>query len=351
MNSETQALTPRRFMAKLNVRGFANRLFLVGISLSASLLFAEILLRLFWPQQTGPVQFAYDPVRGGIPVPGQHGRRIFPGVYDYTYTNNSLGLRGPEIGQKKGQRILLLGDSFTYGIGVNDDQTFAVQLERLTGIEVVNAGNGGTGTDYALRFYETIGHTLQSDIVILCFFANDFLDNERGTYYDSDLKPRDLSKSVYARKGFLNSRGYNWLIEHSHLANLIKQAFVRWSGSGVIDDSQTHVVNIGLTQKYLSLLRQKVEQEGAKFDVFYVPSAEDIQNYRNGKESDTEHALKTIENEVSLTPALANSGYDVRFLYFSEGHWQPAAHKLAAQAITQKITLGKEINHTVLNLR
>src|SRR4051812_31708204 len=110
---------------------FVKRATAVALSLGLTLGPCEIALRLFWPQPTGPVQFVFDPVRGAIPTPNQKGRRVVPGVFAYTFANSSLGLRGPEIGPKVKRRILLLGDSFTYGFGVNDDQTFADRLRTL----------------------------------------------------------------------------------------------------------------------------------------------------------------------------------------------------------------------------
>jgi len=88
--------------------------------------------------------------------------------------------------RKPHQRLVLLGDSQTYGIGVNDNETFASRIaENLAGgdisIEVMNAGNGGKGTDYALKFFRSLGQSFNADTVALCFFPNDFLDNSQGT--------------------------------------------------------------------------------------------------------------------------------------------------------------------------
>jgi hypothetical protein len=140
------------------MRNFLFRFIAVILGFMVAFSLAEGAVRIFNPQETGPPRFAFDSELGEIPVPHQKGRQIHPGVYDFTYTNNSLGFRGArEYGPKKpgAFRILLLGDSFTYGIGVNDDQTFAVHLEHYLrenqlAAEVINAGNGGKGTDYEL---------------------------------------------------------------------------------------------------------------------------------------------------------------------------------------------------------
>jgi lysophospholipase L1-like esterase len=53
--------------------------------------------------------------------------------YRYIQTINNLGLRGPDVTPHSSDqhfKILMLGDSFTMGKGVNDDQTFSALLEN-----------------------------------------------------------------------------------------------------------------------------------------------------------------------------------------------------------------------------
>lgn len=121
---------PQLFLMK--VKNLLLKIISVVAGFIIALGIAEIGVRIISPQWTGPVEFAADPVLGDIMFPNRQGRRTLPGVYDYTYHNNSLGLRGTrEYGEKKsGCRILLLGDSLTYGIGVNDDQTFGSLMEK-----------------------------------------------------------------------------------------------------------------------------------------------------------------------------------------------------------------------------
>jgi lysophospholipase L1-like esterase len=321
------------------VKNWIKKSLAIALSVAFACMLAEVGLRAFFPQPTGPVQFAYDPVRGAIPTPGQRGRRVIPGVFSYQFTNNSLGLRGPEIGPKTQRRILLLGDSFTYGFGVDDDQTFAYRLEKLTGDEVINAGNGGTGTDYALRFYESVGKFLKPDLVVLCFFPNDFQDNERGTYYNADLTPRDLSDTVIARKNLLNNAVCNWLLTHSQVANLIKVDLIHtglWQISGPVDE--THI-NVEPTKRYLTALENSVRQSNSTFIVVYIPSDSDVESFRHGQKSLSEAAFQSIYPAYSLTESMAASGYGIGQLYFpAERHWTPLAHKIATEALAPLVT-------------
>ncbi len=98
---------------------------------------------------------------------------------------NSYGLRGPELNQTKTKkRILFLGDSFTFGYGINEKDTFPRLLARLLNeyhpdsYEVINLGVMGYGTDQELAYFKTTGINLTPDIVVLAFFGgNDLSDN------------------------------------------------------------------------------------------------------------------------------------------------------------------------------
>lgn len=96
---------------------------------------------------------------------------------------NSLGLRDQEIappGDKVDpSRTLLLGDSFVWGLGVQDSEIVDRRMESLLGAgrEVVNAGVSGYGPDQELLYYTSRGVLLGSSSVVLFLFTdNDFED-------------------------------------------------------------------------------------------------------------------------------------------------------------------------------
>lgn len=86
---------------------------------------------------------------------------LYPGsepgtAREITYAINSLGFRGPEVPQKRPKgvyRIALLGDSVTYGTGINYEETIAAQLQQALAerlpkrtIQVINCGVPSTNT-------------------------------------------------------------------------------------------------------------------------------------------------------------------------------------------------------------
>ena len=92
---------------------------------------------------------------------------------------NSLGYRNRELGDKRGLRILFLGDSITFGDYVDEDQTFVRLVEaraRAEGRdwETINAGVGGIGLDNEIAILLETGLATEPDVVVLDFYLNDF---------------------------------------------------------------------------------------------------------------------------------------------------------------------------------
>ena len=105
---------------------------------------------------------------------------------------NSLGFRGKETTLEKPdevKRILVLGDSFTFGMGVEENETFPHHLETLLGKtgqdwEVLNFGVPGYNTIQEAELFKVKGLAYSPDIVILYVLDNDNI-------YMLDLSPEE----------------------------------------------------------------------------------------------------------------------------------------------------------------
>jgi lysophospholipase L1-like esterase len=109
-------------------------------------------------------------------------------VGDHPVSINSYGLRDREVGDPEPGtfRILVLGDSVTFGHGVAIDDAFVRQLEaRLAGrdrrIEVLNAGIPGWSTRQQRIFYERHSAGLAPDLVLVGFVLNDVTEIHHGS--------------------------------------------------------------------------------------------------------------------------------------------------------------------------
>jgi lysophospholipase L1-like esterase len=111
-------------------------------------------------------------------VPSLQGR--FEGA---RYRSNSLGMRDVEIAVPKPPgvfRIALLGDSFSFGWGVEVEQCYANLIETQFGelvagrrIEVLNLGVPGYNTAIEAACLEHKALAMQPDLVLVQYFYND----------------------------------------------------------------------------------------------------------------------------------------------------------------------------------
>lgn len=137
----------------------------------------------------------FDRHMGWVNVPGKQVRfrRL---DFDTKVTINADGFRGPEVplARTPGRfRIVLLGDSYAFGHGVNDGETSADHLARLLpATDVVNLGVTGYSTDQELLLLRERGLAWRPDLVILYLCANDLLDNGKETAWGLYWKPRFL---------------------------------------------------------------------------------------------------------------------------------------------------------------
>ena len=66
-------------------------------------------------------------------------------------------------------RVLVFGDSFTAGEGVNNEERFSDRLEALLGnAQVLNFGLDGSGTDQQALILERLGGKFERDLILFC---------------------------------------------------------------------------------------------------------------------------------------------------------------------------------------
>ena len=116
------------------------------------------------------------------------GYRLFPSrraTYLYppdaprelSLVSNSLGFRDErELHEPDPRpRILVLGDSFAFGDGVEHDERFGERLEALEpGWRVDNLGMTGFGPDLMLLALEGAGLAARPDVVVVSIYTDDF---------------------------------------------------------------------------------------------------------------------------------------------------------------------------------
>lgn len=155
-------------------------------------------------------------------------------VVNFTATHNSNGTRKvpSKIKDNLLNKTVLLGCSFTYGYGVNDDQTFAALLqEYYKDIKVENLGVVGYGTVQSFMQLQKLLLESPPNRVILNFSSFHFMRNNLTTRYRVNLKIGYKNSSQHVNS-LMNSAQFPYVestdlkIKHSKWENI----YTNWMG-------------------------------------------------------------------------------------------------------------------------
>lgn len=160
------------------------------ISICCVLIGSEIILQRFYQQsvsfeyqQNAPLAVS-DSILGHSYRPNSWAYEYGP-EYDVTYQINPRGLRdhSPHPIPKPDSlfRILLIGDSFTFGHANNYDAIWPVrlkeQLAKSAPVDIVKAGVQGYNTTQEVLFMEQLIDTYRPDLVLHTYLPNDLVAN------------------------------------------------------------------------------------------------------------------------------------------------------------------------------
>jgi lysophospholipase L1-like esterase len=89
--------------------------------------------------------------------------------------------------------ILAVGDSFTYGDEVNDNQTWPAQLQLVSDRRVLNAGVSGYGFDQIVLRAEALAAKVKPAAIVVAFIADDIRRTEMRRLWSADKPWFELS--------------------------------------------------------------------------------------------------------------------------------------------------------------
>ena len=321
-------------------------------SLTVSLFFAEGVVRLMAPQIVQP-RFTINSGFGvRVPAENKSYRHSVPGEYAVTINTNDFGGRGVRNYAKQRRsgvsRVCLLGDSFAFGYGVNDEEVVSAVLEsqlnamadKTTVYEVLNFGVSGYGQAEELILYLNRVQHYDCDDVFVFYYSNDPGNNVVSSLYKLNhegaiVRDQDEFLPGVAIQEFLYGIPIlGDLIAHSHFWSMIRNR-----GSAVLHQEMlgekglsTYETNdseaIDLTVGLIGALKSAVELSGSRFFVFVIPDSTLASNYPFERLAYFEQY--TIDGRKLLT----KTDY-----YEHDGHWTASGHKKAAAAIKEEYEL------------
>ncbi len=119
---------------------------------------------------------------------------------------NSRGYRGPSRPLEKPPgtvRILLVGDSYTFGVGMPEEDTIAAQLEDVLEaslprpVEVLNFGVPGVNLEETFEQYERFASRWEHDLVLYLLFRNDLDEPQCDETSTNRWEVASLLRNVY----------------------------------------------------------------------------------------------------------------------------------------------------------
>lgn len=367
-----------------------SRLAAVALGLGAGLLLGELLLRVARPAALERGMDDLEPLVAPHPEFGWTGRPNlrtevrFEPEFRHAAVTNSRGLRSVEMPYAKGARprVLCLGDSLTFGLGVESAEAFCSLVGAgLSGTEVVNGGVVGWGTAQEFLWLEAEGLRYGPDVLVLGFFVNDFWENEGGNLrrrrpvfaieggalvLASRPSPELALKDDPGFVGPPEKKGVaaigRWLRLHSRLARAAALG-AEWVGlalPGAPDATPLERASLKekrdrrvppaqeVTQALLARIRDLCVVRGIRLVALLIPSHEDVapglQETSAGRDARAAYDLalsfcRTLGiDTVDLRPKLRDlEGSGTPAFYRGDLHMNAAGHRAAADLLLERL--------------
>jgi len=238
---------------------------------------------------------------------------------------NSDGFRSErELGSPDSRpRILVVGDSFVFGSGVEAEERFTEVLEWLEPRwRVDNLGMTGWGIDLMVRALEKFGAKARPDVVILAVYTDDF--RRAGPTYAGlghaipryRLVDGELVSFPYPRPGFWQRLR-------------VVQALRRLQPT---TDRNEYALNAALLDRYHDLT---VALDASPF-VLFLPGRGDTPEDQQRRRFLAQWATRRGVPYLDLTGPIHGAG--VQRVYIPGNfHWNPDGHRTAAHHIYREL--------------
>ena len=215
-------------------------LLLVAFGTAGALLFLELSVRiathslLTWGSNEPDGCCVTDPMVGRVIATAGSGRHREKG-FIVSVGDRGIRLNGRDAPPER-PLTLAVGDSFAFGDGVNDAQTWPAVLESISGTRVINAGMFGFGLDQAVLRAEQLVDVYRPDTIVLGFIAHDVVRCEL-SYWSGFSKPYfDLDAAGDLRFHPAESRppspwtGVKRMLAYSRLLDFLFPTALHWEG-------------------------------------------------------------------------------------------------------------------------
>jgi len=315
------------------------RLILLSASSLLALLVCEAGVRLFLPYYRPSRQIAFHRNADGVTLgaPGERVRVSTPkGDWDIEVTFNRYGLRDPkDLAQSQPGDLFVVGDSFTFGWGLNDGLRYSDLLAEKLGKPVYNIAIPGDLRDYAalLRYAEGHGAKVANLIIGVCM--------------ENDLKDYRVSDAALPPPARLPLR--EWMKMHSALYLCASHVLQARLHTGAL------LQKLGIARNVDQLTGQNIFSEeilassrdqvltlaaGRRAVVLLIPSRGLWSGGNMEIEKRVHERFAALLGEAGLTvvdmrPHFELSGTPLNYYFTTDPHWNATGHAAAAAALAK----------------
>jgi lysophospholipase L1-like esterase len=320
-------------------------------SLVLTILLLESGLRLLGvePVAVNPDQrhfWAYDPLLGWASRAGASGP-FDNGFFRVHVEIGSRGLRGPERPYEKPpgtRRIVVVGDSFAWGFGVEWADGLAARLEAaLPDTEVVDGAVSGYSTDQSLIWLRREGLRYEPDTVVYVLSGNDDIMNHMRRAYWIYYKPVFrlapphglVLEGVPVPRASRRERALHALRSRSALARAIETALLGREAAFVNPahplpgTADAHRLTVAL----VNAMRAAARSVGADLVVVATPRF-----WFSPTGSYARLLAELREAGHDVIDVVAVPGWDAGTMEIpGDGHWNARGHALVAEALAARL--------------
>lgn len=347
---------------KRKYRDLLQNILLLFVTLTIFFAVFEIVMRVIYPDETDRQFIEYDSLLGW------KNKANTEGIHKISESTSSVKINSKELRDEEYEytkdsgtfRILVFGDSFTWGYGVEAEEIYTEVLEDKLGddFEVINMGVPGYGADQEYLLLKREGIKYAPDLVIFGFDvftdACDVYNPVRYRYYSKpkfDLLdgklvltnvPVPISPKFYQKinRIFSGLRSYIFIRDRILSVTFIRQKLaetLQYSNHSKCDDSVRESEDIrNLVSKLISEADGFMKSNNGELAVVIMPSRwqiyEGASTFQNDflREFGQEQNIKTIDLLTGFKES-AERGADL--YYKKDAHWNKEGHELAAELI------------------
>ncbi|RLB41272.1 MAG: hypothetical protein DRH30_07165 [Deltaproteobacteria bacterium] len=238
------------------------------------------------------------------------------------------------------RRVLFLGDSFTYGLGVAEDESFvSIVRERLAAqrdeqLQAFNGGIPGSMTEHWRLLFEKMGAEYEPDVVVTVFFLRDGVEGltTRGLigHVRKELQERSRTSVAYQISALYR------LVAAALAQRRLSDWYLGWIETGYVGPPE-QTAEWRRAQETLLELREQTERSGGRFVLVIFPVLFGLDQ----DEYPVQAAVDAIEDfaqrhdipVLSLLPTYRGMHAPDLWVSALDQHPNVDAHRLAADAI------------------